>query len=53
MGLSVYQPKKNKIQKLDDKARQIPTRKEESNFNTNCQQPWKKYEDLWKIISNF
>ena len=42
---------KNEIQKLDDKARQIPTRKEEQNFNTDGQQPRKKYEGLWKIIS--
>lgn len=43
--------KKNEIQKLDDKARQIPTTKDEHNSKTDAQQPWKKYEGLWKHIS--
>lgn len=49
----VCQPtgQKNEIQKLDDKARQIPTTKDEQNSNTDAQQPWKKYEGLWKCIS--
>lgn len=43
---------KNEIQqKLDAKAWQIPTKKEEQNCNTNSQQPWQKYEGVWKIIS--
>lgn len=42
---------KNKIQKLHDKARQIPNTKDEQNSNTGAQQPWKKYEGLWKRIS--
>lgn len=43
--------KKNEIQELDDKAWQIPTTKDEQNYNTDAQQPWKKYEGLGKHIS--
>lgn len=49
----VYQStgQKNGIQKVDDKARQIPTQKEEQNFNTDGQRPWKKYESVCQIVS--
>lgn len=32
--------------KLDEKARQIPTSKEEHDFNTSSQQPWTKKSRL-------